>query len=102
VLKWGHHQSHLEGIRKQSQVGMEEGTWEGKWRGRDGGEERGTWTGIGWGKRTKALRASRKNEKRQPGEVEGEGGDPLECTRDLRGERLSVLKGSYLRWKAQQ
>jgi hypothetical protein len=36
-------QSHLEGRRKQSQVGKEERTWEGKWIEREEtGGERGT------------------------------------------------------------
>jgi hypothetical protein len=39
------------------------------------GEERGTGSGIGWGKRTEALRASRKNGNRQPQEI-GSWGDP--------------------------
>jgi hypothetical protein len=43
--------------------------------------------GVG-GDRTKALRASRKNVNRQSQEVGG-GGYPLECTRDLGGERDS-------------
>ena len=40
------------------------------------GGERGTLSGIRWGERSKALRASRKNGKRQPWEVGdwGEGG----------------------------
>jgi hypothetical protein len=32
-------------------------------------EKRGTWSVIGWGLRTEALRASRKNRNRQPQEV---------------------------------
>jgi hypothetical protein len=42
---------------------------------------------LGGVKRTKALRASRKNRNRQPWEVGG-WRDPPECTRDLRGERF--------------
>jgi hypothetical protein len=98
-------------------------TWEEeennhKWGGREGGRERtgrengqGTrvssegerrsWSGIGWGKRTEALRASRKNGNRQSQEIGG-WGHPPECTRDLEGERLSGLKGIDLRWNAQQ
>ena len=51
---------------------------------------------LGGGKRTEALRASRKNRKKQPREVGG-WGDPPECTRDLGGERFSGLKGRDLR-----
>ena len=60
-----------------------------KWGGREGpgGERRwGRSWGIGWGKRTEALRASRKNRNRQPWEV----GEP---SRDLGGKRLSGLNG---------
>jgi hypothetical protein len=63
--------------------------------------KRGTWSGIGWGKRVKALRVRRKNGNRQPLEVGG-WRDPAECTRDLGGERLSGLKGRDLGWNAQQ
>ena len=44
----------------------------------------------------KGVRSSRKNGNRQPGEVGG-WGDASEFTKDLGGERLSVLKGTYLR-----
>jgi hypothetical protein len=69
------------------------------------GEAGGTWmreeTGRGKGGhdqvlgRTGALRASRKNRNRQSQEVGGVGA--LECTRDLRGERCSGLRGRVLR-----
>ena len=58
------------------------------WRERGGG---GTGFGIGWGKRTEALRASRKNGSRQPQEVGG-WKKPPECTRDLGFNHLSGLK----------
>jgi hypothetical protein len=61
----------------------------GRW-GWGGG--RGTRSGVGMGKRTEALRTSRKNGNRQPWEVE-DWRDPPECSRDLGGERLSGLKG---------
>jgi hypothetical protein len=70
----------------------------------NGGKERekGTLSSIVWEKRTKALRASRKNGNRQPQEVGG-WGVPPECTRDLRGERLSgQTQGRDLKWNAQQ
>jgi hypothetical protein len=38
--------------------------------------ERGTWSGIGWGKKTEALRASRMNWNSQPREVGDWGGTP--------------------------
>jgi hypothetical protein len=64
-----------------------------------GGWERGTWSGIEWGKRNEALGASRKNGNRQHQEIGG-WANPLECTRDLGGERLSGLKGRDLKWNA--
>jgi hypothetical protein len=58
---------------------------------------------LGEGKRTEALRASRKNGNRQPREVGSwGGGNPPECTSDLGGERLSGLKGRDLRGDALQ
>ena len=45
---------------------------------------------------TGAMRASRKSGNRQPWEVGG-GGDPPEYTRNLRGKRLSGVKGRDLR-----
>jgi hypothetical protein len=48
------------------------------------------------GKRTEALKASKKNGNRQPQEIGG-WGNPSECTRDLGGKRLSGIKGSDLR-----
>jgi hypothetical protein len=82
-------QSHLEGRRKQSQVGKE-----GRMVDREGrAKERGTWSDFGLGKRTETLRTRRKNIKRQPGEV----GGPPECTRDLGDERLPGLKVRDLR-----
>ena len=41
--------------------------------------------------RAEAQRASRKNGNSQPQEIGG-WGDPLECTRDLGGKRLSGIK----------
>jgi hypothetical protein len=82
-------QAHLRGRRKQSQVGRE--------RGRDlGANVEGSWSGIGWGKRTEALRDSWKNGNRQPWEI---GGcvDPSEYTRNQGGKRLSGIKGRCLR-----
>jgi hypothetical protein len=71
---------------------MSQSHWEGeesnhKWRGRDLGRE-GEWGA----KKSKVLRDSRKKGNRQLWEV-GSWGDPPVCTRDLRGERLSGLKG---------
>jgi hypothetical protein len=43
------------------------------------------------GHRTEALKSSRINGNRQPWEV----GDPLECARDLEGDRLLGLKGTF-------
>ena len=54
------------------------------------------WVGEKEGGRTEALRASRKNGNGQPREI-GDGGTPLEYTRDLGGERLSGLKGRDLK-----
>lgn len=51
--------------------------------------EKVTWSGIGWG--IEALRASRKNGNRQPRDVGG-WVYPIECIRDLGGEKLSGLK----------
>jgi hypothetical protein len=45
---------------------------------------------------TESLRASRINGYMQPGKWEV-GGYPIECTMDLEGERISVLKGKDLR-----
>jgi hypothetical protein len=57
------------------------------------GGKRGTWSSIWCGKRTEAPRASKKNGNRQPREIGG-WKNPLECTRDLGGKRLSELKGT--------
>jgi hypothetical protein len=46
---------------------------------------------------SEALGASRKNGNRQLWELGGGGRDPLECTRDLGGERPSGLRGRDLR-----
>ena len=51
---------------------------------------------LGEGKRTEALRASRKNGNMQPQEIGG-WENPPECTRDLGGKRLSGIKGTDLR-----
>jgi hypothetical protein len=55
------------GKEKKAITRGEGGTWEGKWTGWGGGGKRGTWSWIEWGKRTEALRASRKNGNRKPG-----------------------------------
>jgi hypothetical protein len=52
--------------RKQSQVGRESGDWEGKWTD---GSRKGEPGGIGLGKRTAPLVASKKNANRQLQEV---------------------------------
>jgi hypothetical protein len=85
-------------------VGREGGTWEDKWTGwREwgGGEPDLV---LRKGKRTEALRASRKNGNRHSQEIGGwgggggrGGGGAPECTRDMRGERLPVLNGRDLR-----
>jgi len=67
-------QSHLGERRKQSQVGMEGGICEGKLTSvvvEERQWDRRTWSGIGWGKRTEALRDRRKNGNRQPQEIGG-------------------------------
>jgi hypothetical protein len=54
--------------REKKAITSGEGHWRGSRQGRKWG---GTWSSIGWGKRTEALRASRKNGNRQPWEVGG-------------------------------
>ena len=63
-------QSHLGGRRKQPQGEREGGTRKGK---ETGWGETGTCSGIGWEKRTEALRGSRKTETRS---LEHTGGSP--------------------------
>ena len=58
-------QSHLGGRRKQSQ---DRGGRDLGGKG-DREKKRATSSGIGWGKKTEALRASRKNGNRQPQEI---------------------------------
>ena len=86
-------QSHLGGRRKQPQ-GWRKGP--GRERGGGGGGERGTWLGIGWGKRNEIPEGQQKEWKHAT-----LGGRrlvyPPECTRDLGGERLSGLKERNLR-----
>jgi len=85
-------QSHLGGRRKQLWGGRkerEEGTGEGRGMGL---EERAMWSGIGEGRKSETLKASRKNGNRWPQE-EGGWEDGLECARDLGSERPSELKG---------
>ena len=60
------------------------------------GEEGNLILVLGEEERTKALRTSRKNGNRQPGEV-GDCGYTPECTRDMGSERVSRLKGRDLR-----
>ena len=84
-------QSYLGGRRKQSPDGVGE-TWVGKEMGGRGEYDHV----LGEVNRTEALRPRRKNGNRQPQEGGG-GRDPLECTRDLGGERLSGLEGRDLR-----
>jgi|UPI00000E9F01 hypothetical protein len=81
-------QFHLGGRRKQPQGGRE-----GPGRG-----ERGTWLGIGWEKRTEIPEGQQKEWKHATsgGRRFGGGGHAPECTRDLRGERLSELKRGTL------
>jgi hypothetical protein len=69
----------------------EGGTWVGKGIERRKGEHDEVLQGGWWWKedKTEVLRASRKNGNRQ--EVGG-CRDPLECARDLGGERLSGFK----------
>jgi hypothetical protein len=81
-------QSHLGERRKQSQEVK-------------GGRERSGWGRgkvkhdqvLGGGGRREALRASKMNGNMQPRGW----GDPLECTRDLGGKRLSELRRRDLR-----
>jgi hypothetical protein len=90
----------LRGRRKQPQVGMEGGTWEGKSMGNEGTVQKGTWSGIGWEKRTEALRTSRKNGNRQL-----LGGRQLGKPSRMhqRADRwLSGLKERNFRWNARQ
>ena len=80
-------QSFLGGRRKQSQ---------GWGRGREGlewemGKEREE------GNTVMYWRTSRKDGNQCPRKVGSEKWDPLECTRDLGGKRLSELKGRDLR-----
>jgi hypothetical protein len=58
--------SHLGERRKHSQVEREGGNGRESRQGNGGVVvgKRGTWSGIGWGKRTEALRTSRKNKNR--------------------------------------
>jgi len=63
--------------------------------------KRGTWSAFGWGNTTEALRVSRKNGNRSLGLFEV-GGGALECIRDLKGERLSQLKGRDPRWNGEK
>lgn len=70
---------------------MEGGGREGPgWEG-EGEEKRGTRSGMGG----MGNEDSRMDRNRQPQEVGG--GDQLECTRNLGGERVSGLKGRNLR-----
>ena len=87
--------SHLQGRRKQSRE-AEGGRdlWVGEGRGRVKGEHNQV-LGVGEDRR-EALRARRMNVNMQPEGV-GRRGDPLECTIDLRGERLTGLRGKDLR-----
>ena len=69
-------------------------------RGREGAREEKAGQGEReheqvWDGGTEAPRISRINGNIQPQEVGR--GDPVECTRDLGGEKLSELKGRYLR-----
>jgi hypothetical protein len=73
-------QSHLGERRKQSQGGEREGP------GRESGWARESDLVLGGRKGLKPLWASRKNENRQPQEVES-WRNPPECTRDLKVER---------------
>jgi hypothetical protein len=68
------------------------------WRGRRKGEQD---QGCGGGRR-EAQRTRRINGNIQPLGEEGSGGDPLESTRDLREERLSLLNGGDPSQNAQQ
>ena len=61
----------------------------------------GTWSDTEGGKRSEALRSSRKNGNSQLKEIGG-WGDPPKCTRDLGGERLTEIKGRNLIWYAWQ
>ena len=63
------------------------------------GGERGTWSGVGWGKRTEAPWASRKNVNRQPQEI-GVWGDPQNTPETLEVRVLPGLKARDLRWNA--
>jgi hypothetical protein len=59
------------------------------------GEEKGNMIRYwGWGNRRETLGTIRMDRNMQP--LEGQVGDPLECTRDLGGERLSGFKGRNL------
>ena len=90
--------------REKKSITSGEGGREGHWMlsgwGRSG-LERETWSGIGWGKRTEDIRASKKNGNRKPQEI-AHWGDPSVCTRDLGGQSLPGLKGRNLRWNAWQ
>jgi hypothetical protein len=86
----------IKNILIQIRGKREEGNWIG-----EGQRKRGTWSDIGVGNRSEAP--SKMNGNMQTWEVEGgRWGDPLECTRDLGGERISRLKERDLRWNALQ
>jgi hypothetical protein len=53
-----------------------------------------------WVREKDWSQVQQKSRNRQPQEMGG-WGNPLECTRDLRGKSHSGLKGRDLRWNAQ-
>jgi hypothetical protein len=55
------------------------------------GGKRGLWWGIMWGKRTEALRGSRKNGNRHPREVGGWGDPPEWMSQDSKGGTLDEM-----------
>jgi hypothetical protein len=93
----GGREKRREGRRKGRRKGRREGRREGPGLDRGGGGEgggEGNMIRYGVGRQERSLCASRMNGNMQPG-VGRE--DPLECTRDLGGERLSGFNGGDLR-----
>jgi hypothetical protein len=83
--------------RKQSEVEREGGIWKGKWTGvgvGDGVERNLIWY---WVRKKDRRPEGQQKEWKQGTYGDRRLGDPLECTRDLGGKRLSGFKGRDLR-----
>ena len=88
--------NYLRGRRKQSWG--REGGRDLCWRNMGEGK-RGLWSSIGGEQKWSPEGQQNKWKQSTFWEVEGRG-EPLECTRDMGGERSSGLKGRDLRWNA--